>query len=296
MRISKALELFLAEKKISGFTQKTLAFYHDSAGALVRFVQEAEGDVDVDALQEWIAPFFLAAQERGTTSTTRHTYWRGIKTFTRFLDAEGYTKEAIRLPKVASSQTTVRPLSTDQIRAVLSAFDTSTFRGLRNQTLVRLLFDTGLRLQEACGVTTLDVDLHEGYLLVRHGKGQKERSVPFGKKTRKALWAYLKQRERYARPQYKELFITEEGTPFSARGVQMMFKRLRKRVQMEGIRLSPHTARHSFALHYIEAGGDPFSLQRILGHTTQAMTARYVNMARSNVKSQHEKFSVGNDI
>jgi site-specific recombinase XerD len=100
MRISKALELFLAEKKISGFTQKTLSFYHDSAGALVRFVQEAEGDVDVDALQEWIAPFFVAAQERGTTNTTRHTYWRGIKTFTRFLHAEDYIDKPIKLLRI----------------------------------------------------------------------------------------------------------------------------------------------------------------------------------------------------
>ena len=58
-------------------------------------------------------------------------------------------------------------------------------------------------------------------------------------------------------------------------------------------RLSPHTLRHSFALAYIENGGDPFSLQRILGHTNQETTSKYVNMARSNVKSQHSKFSPG---
>ena len=58
-------------------------------------------------------------------------------------------------------------------------------------------------------------------------------------------------------------------------------------------RLAPHTLRHSFALAYIENGGDPFSLQRILGHTNQETTSKYVNMARTNVKAQHSKYSPG---
>jgi integrase len=64
-------------------------------------------------------------------------------------------------------------------------------------------------------------------------------------------------------------------------------------IDLDGVRLSPHTLRHSFALAYIENGGDPFSLQRILGHTNQETTSKYVNMARTNVKSQHSKYSPG---
>ena len=69
--------------------------------------------------------------------------------------------------------------------------------------------------------------------------------------------------------------------------------RLDKKIDLDGVRLSPHTLRHSFALAYIEDGGDPFSLQRILGHTDQSTTSKYVNRARTNVKAQHSKYSPG---
>ena len=64
-------------------------------------------------------------------------------------------------------------------------------------------------------------------------------------------------------------------------------------INLDGSKISPHILRHSFALAYIENGGDPFSLQRILGHTDQSTTSKYVNMARTNVKAQHSKYSPG---
>ena len=89
------------------------------------------------------------------------------------------------------------------------------------------------------------------------------------------------------------LFLTQRGTTLSARGVQIVFRSLKKKLNLDGRKLSPHLLRHSFALAYIENGGDPFSLQRILGHTDQTTTSKYVNMARTNVKSQHSKYSPG---
>ena len=89
------------------------------------------------------------------------------------------------------------------------------------------------------------------------------------------------------------LFLTEQGKALTSRAIQLVFKRLGKKIHLDGVRLSPHTLRHSFALAYIENGGDPFSLQRILGHTNQETTSKYVNMARTNVKSQHSKYSPG---
>ena len=89
------------------------------------------------------------------------------------------------------------------------------------------------------------------------------------------------------------LFLNQRGKTLSARGVQIVFRSLKKKLNLDGRKLSPHLLRHSFALAYIENGGDPFSLQRILGHTDQTTTSKYVNMARSNVKAQHSKYSPG---
>jgi len=181
------------------------------------------------------------------------------------------------------------------MRRALMSLNTQRFTGLRDQTLLRVFFDTGLRLSELSGVDLADANFEDGFVFVR-GKGRKERWVPFGKETRKALWAYIKQRAKAAATGEPALFVTQSGTRLTPRGVQMIFKRLKQKLNLDGVRFSPHTLRHSFALAYIENGGDPFSLQRILGHSTQAMTSKYINMARSNVKAQHDRYSPGDRV
>ena len=89
------------------------------------------------------------------------------------------------------------------------------------------------------------------------------------------------------------LFLTQRGTTLSARGVQIVFRSLKKKINLGGRKLSPYLLRHSFALAYIDVGGDPFGLQRILGHTDQTTSSKYANMAFSNVKAQHSKYSLG---
>ena len=117
--------------------------------------------------------------------------------------------------------------------------------------------------------------------------------VPIGRSTIKCLWNYIKKRAVIDVNTDSYLFLARRGTPLSARGIQIVFRNLKKKLNLDGHKLSPHLLRHSFALAYIENGGDPFSLQRILGHTDQTTTAKYVNMARSNVKAQHSKYSPG---
>ena len=292
MRLSEAYALFIADRKIGGCTPKTLMSYNDSAGSFLRF---AGGDTHLDQIRIHVTHYLLALQERDVTDTTRYTYWRGIRVFMRFLHAEGYVDKAIKLPMLSLPQTTIKPLSVDQVRSILRTFESDRFTDVRNRTQIQLLIDTGLRLSESTGIEMNDLQLDDGFILIR-GKGNKERWVPFGKATKQALWSYIKQRAKVVLPSQVKLFVTQEGQPLTARGFQMVLKRLAKKIDLHGVRLSPHTLRHSFALQYIEAGGDPFSLQRILGHSTQAMKAKYISMARSNVKAQHERFSPGDRI
>ena len=149
-----------------------------------------------------------------------------------------------------------------------------------------------MRLGELSQLQMTDVNLEDGFVLV-HGKGGKDRYVPIGREMVKCLWKYMKKRALADVNFSPYLFLTEQGKPLTSRAIQLVFKRLHKKIDLDGVRLSPHTLRHSFALAYIENGGDPFSLQRILGHTNQETTSKYVNMARTNVKSQHSKYSPG---
>ena len=149
-----------------------------------------------------------------------------------------------------------------------------------------------MRLGELSQLQLNEVNLEEGFVLV-HGKGAKDRYVPIGSSTIKCLWNYIKKRAVIDVNTTSYLFLIQRGTALSARGIQIVFRSLKQKKLVDCENLSPHLLRHSLALAYLENGGDPFSLQRILGHTNQETTSKYVNMARTNVKSQHSKYSPG---
>ena len=261
-------------------------------GKLLRYIEENKLESSVDSIHHHILPFFSHLQQQDFSPSTYYTLFRGLGAFTRFLHQEGYVKDGIRLPKVKQPQTTIAPLNPSQMKAILHSFDTKTYLGMRNYTIVRLFLDTGMRLSELSRLQLNEVNLEEGFVLV-HGKGAKDRYVPIGRSTIKCLWKYIKKRAVIDVNTNSYLFLTQRGTTLSARGVQIVFRSLKKKLNLDGRKLSPHLLRHSFALAYIENGGDPFSLQRILGHTDQTTTSKYVNMARSNVKAQHSKYSPG---
>ncbi len=292
MEIYRCYELFLTDRKISGCSEATIRFYEYVIGKLLRFVEENNLDSSVESTHQHILPFFSHLQHQNLSPSTYHTLFRGIRVFTRFLHHEGYVSAEIRLPKVRQPHTTISPLNSSQMKTILHSFDTKTYLGLRNYTIVRLFLDTGMRLSELSRLQLNEVNLEEGFVLV-HGKGAKDRYVPIGRSTIKCLWNYIKKRAVIDENTNPYLFLTRRGTRLSARGVQIVFRNLKKKLNLDGRKLSPHLLRHSFALAYIENGGDPFSLERILGHTNQTTTSKYVNMARTTVKSQHGKYSPG---
>ena len=213
---------------------------------------------------------------------------RSVKVFTRFLLAEEYIDKEIKLPKIRKLDTNIKPLSTDQICKVLNLFDTSNFEGLRDKTIFCLFLDTGIRLGELCSIQLSDVDLDEGYITI-YGKGRKQRYVPIGKDLRKILWKYIKQRCRLGKNGDQTLILSRTGFGMTPHGIQTLFRRIRK--DLGWSKLNPHLMRHSFSVNYINNGGDTFSLQRILGHTTQEMTAKYVNLSTTNIRTQHNRYS-----
>ncbi len=117
------------------------------------------------------------------------------------------------------------------------------------------------------------------------GKGAKERLVPVGTSSRRAIGRYLAQRGR-GEPD-ESVFLAEVGTGLTFHGIQQILKRLKASAGLER-RCSPHTFRHTFAHNYLVNGGDVFTLQRILGHTSLDMVRRYVALADTDVASRHD--------
>jgi len=230
---------------------------------------------------------------KGLSAHSVQGYARTIKAFWSWLTEEGYitNNPMVNLKLPRTPRKVVITLSGEQIQKVLGAIDKKSSHGFRNYTIILLLLDTGIRLSELTGLQIDDIDFLQSFILVK-GKGNKERVVPFGSQVRRTLRRYIM----HFRPTpdslgINEVFLTEDGLLLKPRAVQSMLLRLSRKAKIVGIRLNPHRFRHTFATQYLVQGGDIFSLQKILGHSSLEVVRMYVNLITSDILKQHRKYS-----
>ena len=184
----------------------------------------------------------------------------------------------------------VAPFTVEQVDRLLEAAR-KTKSSKRDLAILHLLLDTGMRVSELCALKMRDVDLISYQVRVQ-GKGDKERSVAFGRYTRKALWDYLRDADREP---HDPFFVAEggqqTGEALTRNGVYLMFRRLGKTANIDSTRCSPHTARHTFAIQFLRNGGNQFTLMVMLGHTDVKQTNIYVQIAQADVTAQHRLYS-----
>lgn len=187
-------------------------------------------------------------------------------------------KQPPRMPKV---------LSEAQVEALLAAPDVTTPLGLRDRTMLELMYASGLRVSELVTLKTVHLGLVDGALRIT-GKGAKERLVPFGEEARAWLVHYLAEaRAHILKAQVSDaLFVTARGGPMT----RQMFWRLIKQHALRGgvqVPLSPHTLRHAFATHLLNHGADLRAVQMLLGHSDISTTTIYTHVARERLKTLH---------
>ena len=189
-------------------------------------------------------------------------------------------RQALRVPKT---------LSEAQVEALLAAPDIRMPLGLRDRTMLELMYASGLRVSELVGLKTVHVGLSEGALRVT-GKGSRERMVPFGQEAHDWIRRYLQEaRAVILNGQVSDaLFVTVRGGPMT----RQMFWRLIKRYALAAgiqVALSPHTLRHAFATHLLNHGADLRAVQMLLGHADISTTTIYTHVARERLKQLHAR-------
>jgi len=191
-----------------------------------------------------------------------------------------------------TKQVIISTFTTEQIQAMLGICGND-FVGIRNRALILTLIDCGLRVSELCSLQTNDIRWNEQTMLVT-GKGNKERIVPFGRTTRSALLTYWERRGDV--PATDTFFLTCYGDPINRQRAHCALFECGTKAGVTGLRISPHTFRHTFAVMYLRNGGDVFSLQKMLGHTDLTMTRRYAELSETDVIEKHRQFSPADAI
>jgi site-specific recombinase XerD len=239
----------------------------------------------------------ISPRSHGLSGHSINSYLRAISAFWSWLVAEEITTDnPFRRIKIPRPPRKVVPTFTEaHIRSLLNVIDKSTSLGMRDRAVVLTLLDTGLRVSELTTLELEHVDLEAGMLKV-FGKGAKERLAPIGARVQRALWKYINQFRPEPALRTNSLFLTRNGVPLTKVYVETLLKRYAKKAGIDGVRCSPHTFRHTFAITYLRNGGDVFSLQQILGHSSLDAVRVYVNLAQSDVKAAHRRYSPADNM
>ena len=285
--LAQGLTDFLVSGQARGLSPKTLDWYRMIGARFVAYrtshaAEPALGAVNIGEARA----FVVSLQAAGLAPSSVAGFVRGLRAFSAWCAAEGLVAEdpfrRLPRPRVPTRLiATLGPVELERLLAVASR---------RDRLIIALLLDTGLRLSELAGLRVGDL-LPDGYLRVR-GKGGVERLVPLGSVTEARLPDYLAHgRPRPIGRDIDHIFLARDGRPLTPVAIQHALRRLGGRAGLTGVRTNPHTFRHTFAKLYLLNGGDLFSLQRILGHTTLDMVRRYVNLDTGEVKRQHAQAS-----
>jgi integrase/recombinase XerC/integrase/recombinase XerD len=298
-------EDWILDGEIQRLSPNTLRNRRQITDKLLWFLQHEGTDrCDAPALRRFFAHIETGHKNGGRWGNPRNNrpprprtsqyYWVDLRALFGRMVADGLIEEnpveSIPKPKVPEDH--VVPFTPEQVQALLTSAARSE-SPTRNRAILLLLLDTGLRVSELCNLRREDVDLQTGFCTVT-GKGNKVRQVVFYPETKQALWRYLRENPR---DDGDPLFTSEggrtAGSAMTRNGVALLFRRLGTAAKLKGVRCSPHTCRHTFAVETLRAGRDVFSLRMLLGHTTLTMVNKYLALAQSDLRRDDSVSSVG---
>lgn len=221
-------------------------------------------------------------QDAGSTSRYINDLLKVWRTWFNYLVNEGYLEErdnpAKKVKCLRQPRTIIDTFTATEMKRMIQFYDGKDFLDVRNKTIIMLLFDTGMRCNEM--IQMVEEDIKRDYIVVKHGKGNKERVVPKSPTLSKQLLKYLYVRESYFNGKEtanKNLFLSKTGKPLTDEVVARMLKRAATEVGVsQSVRVSPHTCRHTFAQMQLKNGLDLYSLSRLMGHVNISITQRYL--------------------
>lgn len=267
---------------------RTVASYRDAFRLLLQYAEQNGTSPTALTLSDLDAPFVLAfldhlEKQRGNSVRTRNVRLVALRSFLHYAALRDPTalptiERVLAIPMKRFNRPLLGFLSREEIEAILVAPDRSTWSGHRDQVMLATFYNTGARVSEIIALRTNDAQLEHNLCLHLRGKGRKERSVPLWKSTAAMIKEWLRRAD--SRPD-APLFPNRDGTTLSRSGVE---KRLRAAVMIAAERcpsltqrrISPHTLRHTTAMHLLQSGVDITVIALWLGHQSPATTHLYL--------------------
>jgi site-specific recombinase XerD len=276
--LSTLIPSFERSLRAGNKSPKTVQVYGEAANQLLKFLQEAGMPTEVSHIRREHVEAFIEKLVATRAPATAHNRYRALTALFKFLVDFGEITESpmakMKPPKVP--EVPVPVLTDDHIRKLFAVAAGKDFEAVRDTAVLRLFFDSGMRLSELTNLTVADVDL-DSQVAVVLGKGRRPRACPFGAKTATALdrYMHLRSRDPYAETSDR-LWLGVRG-PLGVSGVRSLIE---KRAKLAGLgHVHAHLFRHAFAHRWLADGGSETDLMRLVGWRTREMLSRYAASA-----------------
>ena len=258
------------------------------------FLKREHSKIKYEAIDNTIIRSYLGFLYKKNRKSSVARKLATLRTFFKFLLRAGILKKnpasLVSTPRLEKHVPSF--LSIDETFILLEMPDVTTLAGLRDKAIMEILYSSGLRVSELVETNENDIDLNLGIIKVM-GKGKKERIVPIGSKAIEVLTNYLQSGERKRRlpptsPLNLPVFLNQRGGRLTARSVARIINRY---IEQCGLlkNISPHSLRHTFATHMLDAGADLRAIQELLGHVSLSTTQKYTHVSIDKLMEVYDK-------
>jgi integrase/recombinase XerD len=268
-------ESFLIDRQAGELSKHTIKFYQQFLKSFIEYCDANSLRLIGEITPDFLRRYFLAFAENHNPGGV-HASYRTIRAFLGWVAEEEVMPSEWKNPmlKVKAPKVSVEPLdpiSIEEIKTLIETCQRGIFMGERDRAIFLFLLDTGARAQELSSTNIKDVDLSNGSVLIRFGKGGKPRMVFIGRKTRRALRSYLRLRQDTS----PALFVSKDRERLTYDGLNQLLERRAKAAKLEK-KPTLHSFRRAFALNMLRSGVDIFALQRLMGHADLQVLRRYL--------------------
>ena len=283
--IEETFSDFIISRKTKGLAEKTLQSYQSQFQAVARHM---DVKMDIAMLQKAdLDAMIISMRDASLSPNSINSYTRTLKSFFSWCNEQGITR--LNIPLYKAEETVKETYSDAELAALLKKPDIrkATFAEYRDWVIINFLLNCGSRAATVRAIQIRDVDLDGGMVFYRHTKNRKAQVIPLCSAMVAILREYLRHRGGEAADY---LFCTETGSQLTENGLRQSIARYNTRRGVQ--KTSIHLFRHTFARKYlIDCGGDAFTLQKLLGHSTLAMTKHYCAIFDSDLTKNYDNFS-----
>ena len=292
----EAISLFVQDCELRNLRSHTIKYYLNEFNAFLSNLTEQGIDTQrlkpYNFTEEHVKENVILYMKnyKGNKIVTINTRLRALRAFFNFLYNQKHIPnnpmENIKLLKDRKS--IIATFTKDQLRQLFKQPDLKTFTGIRDYTIMMLMLETGIRVNELVGLSLNDVRWEDGLICIRNAKSYRERLVPIQSEMKQQLKKYIAVR---GYVDSEAIFVSVDGARLSKRGIQERITKYGHMAKIKNVRCSCHTFRHTFAKLSVQQGANIFELQTILGHTSMEVVKIYVNLFGSDVRESHKQFS-----